>query len=334
MANVTFAVRGNSLNALYSKSGSTPGLYNATTPPAVVTASQTGLIGGAYIDMYKNNASRRALLYPGQKNFSTNPGISILMRCAFVDNASIGGIWQIGGPWQTITPSGMYLFYVGGQFRIAMYDETGTAIGNGFGTGLDNYTIGFFTPTVGQYYDILMTSTGVASTTGYTLYVDGSIVGQAQEATSIQNPRDVGLMTHISIGTVAFDVNAPYIYVNEFVIFDGVVNPASVQLTSGLGALNGQSRTAFVQAAAFDGTVSTDPGILNVTKNLNYTINGNALVGNAPVSTDPGTFNVANGITYSINGVPLTGTLNSVTNILSGGTLKGQSLSATLTGSK
>lgn len=330
MANVTFAVRGNSLNARYSSGGATPGIFTATTAPSVVTTTATGLIGGAYIDLYKNNASRRALLYPGGKNFSTNPGISILVRCAFQDNASIQGLWQIGGPWSSLTPHQMYMFYVSSQLRIAIYDETGTAIGNGFGTPLDNYNMGSFTPTVGQYYDILVTSTGVAGSSSYNMYIDGNFFSSAQNASSIQNPRDLGLMTHISLGTIAFDVNAPYTYINEFVIFDGIVNPASVQLTSGTGALNGASRTAFVDCLAFDGTQSTDPGTTNVKAPTAYQINGVSLIGNEGISTDPGAGNVVQGITYLINGVSHTGTVGAVQNFLKEGIVAGPQYAATL----
>lgn len=335
MANVTFAVRGDSLNARFSKGGKTPGIFTATTAPSVVPASHAGLLGTAYIDLYQSNASRRALVYPGGKNFSTNPGISVLIRCAFQDNASLQGIWQIGGPWQSITPHQMYLFYVSNEIRIAIFDERGVPLGNGFGTPLENYTIGFFTPVVGQYHDIVVMSTGIGSSNGYNVYIDGNFIGQAGLGASIQNPRDLGLMTHIALGAVASDVNVPYTYVNEFVIFDGVVDPLNVALESGNGALSGVGRSSFVAAAAFDGQETVDPGVSNVRPGTNYEINGVAKVGALvlPVSTDPGVGNVLLGTAYEINDVPKVGTLISADQANVGDVRKGVKYNAeTLTG--
>ncbi len=333
MANLTFAVRGNQLPARYSSGGANPGLYSASTKPSVVTATQTGLIGPAYIDMYKGSLDRRALIYPGQKNFGTNPAISILIRCAFNDVVSTQGVWQIGGPWAGGTsPSLMYMYFDGTYIRLSIYDETGAAARNPFTSPLVDYAIGNFTPLLDRYRDIVLTSNGVASSGGLNVYVDGNLIGQAGYQGSIQSPRDNMIMNNISIGTVFATAPNASIFVNEFVIWDGVIDPLNVPLTSGNGALNGQSRTAFVDAAAFDALSSIDPGTTNVQAGTNYTIYGVPLVGNQGATVDPGTFNVASGVNYEILGVPKVGTLNAVTNILSAGTLKGQSTTATLKG--
>lgn len=325
MANVTFSVRSDQFAARYSSAGAIPALfknYAPATGPTLVTATQTGLIGPSYIDVNAtdNGGGQCALWYPCRSNISTNPAISILYRAAFSNNSALQGCWCIGyvHSSNTLEPNMIYLFLVSGQIRVAIYDGLSANL-------LDNYTIASWTPNVGQYYDIVVTSTGTTAANGFNVYVDASLVGSATLGSNVQTPVNNLLLNKISIGLIANDVNSSYAYVNEFVIWDDVINPSALGLV-------GQSRTQFVTCDAFDGTQNTNPGISNVKLNTTYKINGISFTGSlGPFgSTDPGSTNVANGVNYNINGTSLTGSLNSVTNVLQTASLVGQSLTGVL----
>lgn len=78
--------------------------------------------------------------------------------------------------------------------------------------------------------------------------------------------------------------NQTRIKLNEFVIWDTIIDPTSVACGGSNVSLNGSSRANFVDVTAFTGD-STDPGIANVRSGTSYIINGSSLSGTAAIPT-------------------------------------------------
>ncbi len=297
MASVTFAVRGNSFAPLYSQVANyAPFATDQNLLPTIASGSQAGLIGSNYIDLFQNSYNSRSVIWSGGANISTNAAISILVRASFNENASLQGVFLLGGPYAVeLCPAMIYMFFSGSSLNIGMNDECGNNL-------IANDGIGSFSPTTGVFYDIVFTTTGDTTTNGVNVYVNNSLLGSATLPSSLQNPRNVNLITNVVAGGATFDVAGSSMFLNEMVIWNGVINPGSVALTTGTGALSGASRTAFVQAAAFNGGSYSDPGITNV----------------------------LNGVNYTFAGVSETGTLGAITNVLTNATLVGQTLNGIL----
>lgn len=293
MASVTFAVRGNSLTARRSSGGSGVGNFGPSAKSSVVTpGATTGLIGTKYIDMYQSTYSTKTLFYNGGLNLSPNKTTSILMRCCFNVDA-LQGVFVIGSALSSLAPDKIYMYYNSSTLNVSINGDNGGEIGHFNGS---------FAPTLGRFYDILLVTTGDTTTNGTVLYVDGSSIATATLTGTITTPRDLNLAGQICLGGITFDVNGATEFVNEFCIFDYVVDPANASLESGTGSLSGQSRTSFCLAPALDAQSYTDPGPLNV----------------------------ANGLSYVFQGVTETGSLANTTNNFVAATLVGQSLKATL----
>lgn len=304
---ITFAVRGTSLDARYSRAGKTPGRWATVGAnlPVLESTNAPGVIGGSVVNMAQASLAARSLLYNGLENLPAGRPFSILIRLAFSDVSSLQGIFQIGGPWGGgFTPGQIYLFFISGNsWRVAVFGDDSSAIVN-------NFAIGTFTPSLSTFHDIVMTCTGDTTANGLKLFIDGTLVGQTTMGANLPVTRDRNVQKSISLGTVASDVSGVRWRLNEFVIWDEVITPSSVALTSGTGSLNGASRSAFVEAAAFDGLAYTDPGQANVLSGVQYTFAGNARTGSyvCPAPNFPANADVRLGVSFDNGG--RTGTLD------------------------
>jgi hypothetical protein len=234
---IKFAVRGTSLSALYSTFGQPAPLLFGTNV-AVVSAAETGLIGSSYIDLQNSTNAAHAVFYPGFSNFSTNQAFSILLRLKVV--ATTGTVSLFSASAGSFIGS-VEMWLASGNLS----GEWDTEAGNASWTAS-----GAWAPSSSVYYDLVLTSTGDTTTNGTKVYIDNSLLFQATPTTPYPNPRIV-LPTQIALGYAGNGLTTSRIKVNEFVIWDSVINPGSVTLTTGSGALNGASRSAFVAANSF-----------------------------------------------------------------------------------
>ncbi len=305
---IKFAVRGNSMDARYSSSGKTPGQLRGTGSGAgsgttVVNSAAAGMIGSSYIDQYQATNDRHGLIYPGGNSLWTGQPFSILIRCAKKVNAVDMCLFSIAGV--SGETHGVIKCFLGNASKNVMlainndYNQTVLAQTD-TGTGL----------TLNTFHDVVLTWTGTTAANGIKLYIDGVLINQYTATTAALATHEIWLCT-INVGYVQ-GINTTRIFTEEFVIWDSVIDPTSVLLTSGLGSLNGASRTAFVDVAAFDGTYDLDPGAANVTSGTSYVIDGVTMTGSyaVPNYTDPGIANVRLSTSYVFNNSTLVGTLS------------------------
>ncbi len=299
MANVTFDLRGDMLDARYAPGGAAHEQF-ASNFVTQVNAVGTGIIGAGYLDMDHGISQNQGLVFHGKGSVSTNNKMSVLIRCAFGQNTGNIAIWGI-------TPPGYGYNGTAGALidSTHIYQEA-----ENYGAGSDLLVnIGTWTPVVDQYYDIVMLyDMSTASGNHCKIYVDNVLISAANGGVW-PNPRLVDAM-NIMVGPSPYQgASFTRIKVNEFVIWDDIINPSSVVLDSGSGPLNGQSRTSFVASAALDGGLFTDPGVTHVQTGTTYEFAGVLQTGTfaGGTTTDPGINNVLNGVAYEINGGNLTG---------------------------
>lgn len=295
MPSVVFAVRGDQFNARRSFGGAVCGNFGSVSASQIVTPGSppAGLIGASYIDMELAGASARSLFYSGL-NLPLTQAMSIVMRTAFKEN-TLQGLWTFGGPTSSSAPYRTYIYYNAGSLNVLISKETGGTVASFSGT---------FTPTLGQFYDIVLTCTGLTAANGAKLYVDNSLIAQGTLSSVIASPRTAGLAGQLAIGGITFDVAGSSHWLNEFGVYDGVLDPANAPLESGTGALNGSARTSFLFAPALDGLAQSDPGLANVKLATVYTIGGVSLTGTYDGSdrwSDPGIANVRSTQSYKAN---------------------------------
>lgn len=290
---VVFAVRGDSFDARYSSSGKTPGLIApiAANIPVIAASAISGVIGGSVLDFDKSIAlASRYAEYVGRNNTPTK-AFSVLIRLAYGSAPGLFGIWSFGSGVQGLFNRVM-LYNNGTTLNFRYYDYAQT---------LQINLSGSWTATLDTIYDIFVSWDGTTAANAAKVYVDNVLIVQGT-ASAARPTDDRNKIISIEVGCTSFDVASTRIKVNEFVIWDTVESSGSVTLSdSSSGALNGASRTLFVNAASFDGTSNSDPGIANVKTGTAYTIAGSALTGTYTGSdrwTDPLEANVAHGVVY------------------------------------
>lgn len=303
---ITFAVRGDSFTARYAGGYNTPGLFATSLGnlPSVDASVASGVIGGSILNLDKTALQTHQVIYPARGNIGTTRTRSVLMRLALGATGSNYGFWNIGGIFSS-NPNGCGVSLLGTNFRVQFYNE--------YATNLTNVNIGTWSPSADVFYDVVLTTLGDGSANGTKVYIDGVLLGQTT-APSLTNPFDPTLLTQIVFGAMSFDIASTRIKVNEFVVWDEVIDPTSVTLTSGTGSLNGASRAAFVEVSSFNGLSYSDPGEASVKTGTGYTYAGLAKTGTYTGSdrwTDPGVSNVRNGTAYKADSLTnnRTGTL-------------------------
>ena len=299
MSNITFALRGNSLSAYRSFNGPLP-----VNPNGIVTVNNsggTGVIGGSFLDFSTSGLSK-GLYFLGGSNLPANAPISVLFRASFQDIVDYQVPWCIGGPFSYagngLGNGGIQLITFLGSSSAVRIDANSDNDGGQCVSAVG----GTFSMSANVVYDFFLSWDGTTNTKSAKLFVNGTNVISTTPAVHFSSN---GTRTNNQM--IAIGVNAGRFYnlfqLNEFVIWDSVVDPVALGLI-------GAGRTSFVSCTALDATASTDPGVGNVVAGPNYEISGVSLVGTkGPFgSTDPGVGNVVAGTAYSINGSALVGT--------------------------
>ena len=250
---INFAVRGDSLNARYSSAGATPGALGGANEP-VVNSTQAGINGSTSIDMAGGFLTFRSLAYIGRESTPSDRPRSVLMRVKFASLSTTMGLMQMGGFARI--PVNYIALAVNStpevNVRVANnlgQADTGTTTSSGLGTT--------------NWHDIVVTWDGTNGASGLNVYVDGTVRLTDTMTRSLPTPYDDNerqSCDRIIIGAAdAYSQNAHY-YVDEFVVWDTVIDPTSINLTSGTGSLNGNSRSAYVDVESFDGAASSGSG--------------------------------------------------------------------------
>ncbi len=309
-----FGVRGNSLDARYASGDGIHGQYHSNLA-TLETSGWTGEIGASSIKM-RNGVSAQlcALLFPGRINTPAK-GFSILVRAAV--SGTPGGTLGF-----TCLGSGVHSN--GNTIQLFLNGSNLQARWNDAGQNARVNLSSAWTPTINTFYDIFFRWDGTTTSNKAQIYIDGVLLVQGTSGLARPND-DRNQINYISIGSAAFDVQNTIIDVNEYIIWDSYEDPTNIGLTSGTGSLNGSSRTAFVNCAAFNGATYTDPGITNIRNGTAYTFAGASETGSLIVPslantktgvagdggngtydgsdrwTDAGQANVRNGTAYKAN---------------------------------
>lgn len=297
---VVFCVRGDSFDARYSSSGKTPALIAPVLAnvPVVAASAITGVIGGSVLDFDKAIAvTSRYAEYIGRNNTPAKE-FSVLIRLAYGSAPGLIGVWSFGSGVQGLFNRVM-IYNNGATLNFRYYDFAGNLRIN---------LSGAWTATIDTIYDIVVLWDGTTSANAAKVYVDNVLI--VQGTSGLARPADDrSNIISIELGCTSFDVASTRIKVNEFVIWNEVIDPNSVVLSDlSSAALNGATRTLFVNASSFDAQSYSDPGITNVKLATNYIYAGSTLTGSM-VNTSPGITNVKLGTNFIIENSTLTGSM-------------------------
>lgn len=246
---IVFAVRGDSVDARYSNAGKAPAILGPNDPPEVTT-DEPGINGSTSIDMAGSFLTFRCLNYIGRENTPSGLARSMLCRVKFVSLAATQALCFMGdhvrdpinflGLNVTTTPEVNALVS-----NNATQTDDGTTTSSGIGTT--------------NWHDIFVSWTGDTTSGGLKIFVDGVQKLSDTMTRSLASPytNDERLICgNVGVGAHYSYKNTHY-YLDEFVVWDSIVDPTSVALTSGTGSLNGSSRTAYVDVSSYDGMAQT-----------------------------------------------------------------------------
>lgn len=247
-----FALRGDTLNARYSTEGKEPALLGAE--PAAVTTDHAGINGSTSLDFAGSGVGFRPAIYVGRSNTPAGKPRSVLIRVLFGSFASSNGLFNIlGSPAinNMINGIGAYIT-TGGEVTVYVSNNLAqTDSGVTSGASLTNVVTNGGSAV---FHDIVVTWTGDTTANGLEIWIDGTRVLQDTMTRALptydENQQDS--CSQIVLGA-GYSVNTVYSFIDEVVFWDEVIDPTSVTLTSGSGSLNGASRTAYVDVAAYDG---------------------------------------------------------------------------------
>lgn len=241
---VVFAVRGTSKTAYYAGGYATPYEMGSNSVDA---GSGTGIIGDSVINLDQGAFAQHALIYEGLHNLPTGQKMSVLIRFATGSTGDVNELFYVGGigsHW------GLQSRLNGAAQVVSTVSQKDT------GVSLLNSTQAF-TYATATYYDLVWLIDGTLTTGAYKLYKDGSLLTTSNtSATRAAMANQYGMM--IGLGTQNNNAfNQTRIKINEFVIWDEIIDPTNVALVGGNGSLNGSSRTAFVDVTNFNWVPNT-----------------------------------------------------------------------------
>lgn len=244
MVGVVFAVRGSSTTAHFS------GGYKHPTelPSTKSITSDAGALSGNYINM--TSAGFHSVVYSGMNNTPNGRAISVLMRMRPSYSgapAAVRGLFSVEGGIGS-NSAGFLLFHentVGGIKIIGRKLDNNATFNN---VSFGNWT----TNVSGTYYDLVFTWDGTTGSNAGKFYIDNSLLGQLTASNEMPSTLTNYFYKSIAMGSSS-GVGIAALGVDEFVIWDSVIDPSSVALVGGSGALNGASRSALVDISAYNG---------------------------------------------------------------------------------
>lgn len=257
---IVFAVRADNANfaARYSSnSTAVQSVMGTITHDVDATA-----INGYNFNLSQGSSAGRCLAWPF-RGVHTTKEISVLMRLK-ITALGTQGFWQIGQPCGH-NVNNMALYNASSLWGLVCYSSTwnvavksGTFAGGG-------------APPTGAWCDVVITWDGTNAANALKLWVNGSNV---TSETMTQQWVAPTFHETVTVGGVTTSTPFANFVFEEFVIWNEVIDPTSVTLTTGTGSLNGASRTALVEVSALNGGSYTDPTEANVKINETYTFAG------------------------------------------------------------
>ena len=253
---ITFAVRGDSLDARYAAEGKTPGLTGLGSNQPQLVADATSIDGVKSISLKENAlVTVRAMNFPGRTNTPSDRPRSMLWRfkpAGFTHTIGLGFMGTSHKNWFNL----LGLCYTAAKtYKWSASNEYGPS---SLGTSAAQ------TMATTTWHDVVLTWTGTSSANGIEIWHDGVRVLQDTCGRFLPTPfgdNDRLAVSNICIGEEDRNSGAYSSFnLDEFVIWDEVIDPTSILLTSGTGSLNGASRTAFVDVDAYDGAASSGGG--------------------------------------------------------------------------
>lgn len=293
---IVFAVRGTSTDARYSN-GSKKG-WNF--PSAHTITTDAAALSGSYINL--NTAGpNQSISYSGAYNTPNGRAISVLMRIRAAYTGAPSGLRSLFGFGVNHGANGPALLFfhdntTGAIKCIGRKEDNNSTFAN---VSFGNWTAGV----TGTYYDLVFTWDGTTTANSGKFYIDGTLLGQLTPSNAMTATQDNLFWTGFSLGTTSGLALSSF-GLDEFVVWDSVIDPTAVDLVGGSGSLNGASRTALVDVAALEGNVYTDPTEANVKTGTGYTFAGASKTGTYDGSdrwTDPDIDNVRFGTEYKAN---------------------------------
>lgn len=270
----TFALRGDSLTARYSSAGSEPALFGANDP-AAVTTDHPGINGVSSIDLAGSFLTLRPIQYIGRTNTPAGKPRSILVRVKFASFGASNGIISMGGSLvsaaSSINHTSMYAT-TGGEITAYVANNLAqTDFGTTSGASLTNVATDAGSAV---WHDIVLTWTGDTTANGLEVWVDGTrrLQDTMTRALATYSANEQLCSSQITIGA-GYNISNTHLFLDEVVIWDTVIDPTSVTLTSGSGSLNGASRTAYVDVPAYDGVLAAQGGVRSINGTA-FSVNG------------------------------------------------------------
>lgn len=287
-----FALRGNSLNAIYAPYGEQPffPVKGESNPTLISSAGLTGALGAQVIDVSNPSfTGYRGIGYPGYKNVNLLSGsFSAIIRIiplfsGFPSHAM--SLFELTSAAASQTSQIDAVWLTDGTIQFTEYLPNG----NNSTTANTTQTVSGVANTAIEFQ---LSWTGVRAA-GINVSVNGTLLGNIVAGSDFSFvPSQIACLF---LGT-GFDNSLNDFYIDEFLLFD-----AAMPTNYGI-------RVAYWPTLVLQPLSSTDPGLASVQSGTSYNFQGNAKTGTL-LSTDPGVSHVAEGIAYSINSVPKTGTL-------------------------
>jgi hypothetical protein len=245
---IVWAARSDNANfdARYSPCGLRGGLLYSNVANIPLYEVDATAIGGNSYNLDQGAAAARAIIWPAHNVFKT-AAWSILMRMKWTATGAYGILEVASG---ALWPSTNYLIIFNvSDWRLTLTNQTPA-------TAISSAVISATPPANDVWVDVVFTNIGTTAANGVKVWIDGVNTGSLTAAVAQASPRDGNKTHYMSFGGIPGAGNARY-RLNELVVWNEVINPASVALTSGTAALNGASRTAFVDVVSFDGTAAS-----------------------------------------------------------------------------
>lgn len=246
MASVVFGVRGTGTDAYYSGGEKTGTRFNSGN--ISVTSNATPL-SGSFIDLTTTGVVK-FLSWSGVRNTSNQRSFSILLRFAPNYSGAPAGTRSLFCLNSGTGTSGAYLELLHsvttGNITITCKNETAAI-------SLNAVSLGAWTTGVsGTYYDLCLLWDGTTTSGAVKCFIDNVSLGTGTAASALLSTWDNTYWKSICLGASPNATASSY-KIDEFILWDGAINTSSVQLDSGLGALNGSSRTSPVTLTKYNG---------------------------------------------------------------------------------
>jgi hypothetical protein len=297
--NHTFYVRGNNIVPRYNGPGgrelAVTGNPGTAEPVSVADASA---IGGSSLNFDSGSLGNRQAHYHGVGNWPSTKAFSVLMRASWPNlDGNPHGMFICTGPTRA-TPGAFQVQANATNFTIRMVDDLGLV-------GFNSTTFAHGGLSANTWYDFFITFTGDNTSNGLEVFLNAVSLGTATSTRSWDDPRKP-IYRALSLGITENNTNTR-MSVNEFAVFSGIIDPTNVLLESGMGSLNGASRTSLLDIPEYDGSLPplySDPGVNNVRAGIEYTFEDELKTGNLviPVEAD-----VKLGVEYGSNATEFTG---------------------------